>query len=389
MRVLIVGHDAERQGAPILLLRWLSGLAKARDLRAELEFLIGRSGPLCRDYGVLGPVRILDPLDQTTRLVGRVVNRVLGAGGRRLLWDSRIRLALRRRRYDLVWANTITGGVIARRILPPGVPRLLAVHETAEGIRRLLPPGVPLADLGDRFIAVSTAVRAVLTERHGIDSARVAVIPGVVPTEGGHREKGTARQRLLIEQGEFVVLGCGRGIPEKGFDLVVPFMTALCGRLRLRQARLLWLGKVAPKAARELERQLRAAGLQDRVELTGEVDDPADLFAAADVLWLPSRFESFSLAMIEAAVCAVPTVTWSGVGGPEEFVDSTTGRVVPTRDPAAMAAEVAELAEKPAIRDQLGRASRERVLEHYTMHSQRKWLVAELERVGGARRPGT
>jgi len=74
-------------------------------------------------------------------------------------------------------------------------------------------------------------------------------------------------------------------------------------------------------------------------------------------------------------------VTWSGVGAPEEFVDSTTGRVASSRDPETMAAEVAELAENPAIRDRLGRAGRQRVLERYTMGRQRERLIAELERM--------
>jgi len=383
VRILIVGHDAERQGAPILLLRWVSGLAQAPNLKADLEFLVGRPGPLCRDYGALGPVRVLDPLDQTPRIVGRFINRLLGAGGRRVLWDSRIRRALAGRRYDLVWANTITGGDIARRVVPPGVPRVLAVHETAEGIRRLLPSGIPLSDLGDRFIAVSESVRTLLTGGHGIDPTRVALIPGVVPGDGSRPERRAARRQLRITDGEKIVLACGRGTPEKGFDLVAPFLKALCARPALRQARLLWLGKVERDVAQGLERELRAVGLQARVELAGEVEDPAAFYAAADVLWLPSRFESFSLAMIEAAVYGVPTVTWSGVGGPEEFVDSTTGRVASTRDPETMAAEVAELAENPAIRDRLGRAGRQRVLERYTMNHQRGRLIAELEKLSG------
>jgi glycosyltransferase involved in cell wall biosynthesis len=94
--------------------------------------------------------------------------------------------------------------------------------------------------------------------------------------------------------------------------------------------------------------------------------DVAACLAAADVVALPSLHEGLGVAALEAMAAARPVVA-SRVGGlAEVVVDGETGLVVPTSDPASLAAALARLAREPALRARLGEAGRARVLSRYT-----------------------
>jgi glycosyltransferase involved in cell wall biosynthesis len=110
---------------------------------------------------------------------------------------------------------------------------------------------------------------------------------------------------------------------------------------------------------RALERQAGRLG-PDRVRFQGFVahtEVPAWL-AAADVLVLPSIYEELGSVLLEAMAAGLPVVA-SAVGGiPDALGDA--GRLVPPRDPVALAAAVDELLDHPALAAQLGDAARRR-----------------------------
>jgi glycosyltransferase involved in cell wall biosynthesis len=108
-------------------------------------------------------------------------------------------------------------------------------------------------------------------------------------------------------------------------------------------------------------------GLDDRVHLLGPRSDVTRLNAALDIAGNSSAYgEAFSQAIGEAMACGVPCVV-TDVGDSARIVD-TTGRTVPPRDPAAMAAAWHELLQMDvAERQELGRAARQRVLDQYAL----------------------
>jgi glycosyltransferase involved in cell wall biosynthesis len=96
------------------------------------------------------------------------------------------------------------------------------------------------------------------------------------------------------------------------------------------------LGHVLPALA-------EASGLAGHVRFLGHRADVPDLLAASDVVVLPSRVEGLPLAVLEALAAGRPVVA-TRVGGVAEAVDDgVTGRLVPPRAPAELAAAVGEL----------------------------------------------
>lgn len=109
-----------------------------------------------------------------------------------------------------------------------------------------------------------------------------------------------------------------------------------------------------------LEREVETRGLRDAVMMLGRRDDVADLLCAFDVFVLSSSTEGLALILLEAMAAGLPVVATRVGGNPEVVVDGVTGRVVPPRDPGALAGAVASLFADPATARRMGQAGRER-----------------------------
>ena len=99
----------------------------------------------------------------------------------------------------------------------------------------------------------------------------------------------------------------------------------------------------SPQRSREryfvasLHAQARLLGVADRISFLGERRDVPRLMAAADVHCQPNHVgEPFGNVFIEALCAGTPSVT-SALGGALEIIDDTCGRLVPPRDPEALA----------------------------------------------------
>jgi glycosyltransferase involved in cell wall biosynthesis len=87
---------------------------------------------------------------------------------------------------------------------------------------------------------------------------------------------------------------------------------------------------------------------------------------ALDVFVLPSDWEAFPIAVLEAQACGVPQVA-ADVGGTREALVPDTGTLVPPRDADALASAVVALLREPGRRAAMGEASRRRHAERFTV----------------------
>ncbi len=154
-----------------------------------------------------------------------------------------------------------------------------------------------------------------------------------------------------------LLLFVGRLRYYKGLDYLIRALPEI-------PARLLVVG-VGPMEA-EWKALAEASGVADRIVWGGEAPDadlPA-LYHLADLFVLPASHssEAFGLVQVEAMAAGVPVVcTELGTGTSYVNQDGVTGRVVPPRDPAALAAAISELLADPAKRAAMSVAARARV----------------------------
>lgn len=133
---------------------------------------------------------------------------------------------------------------------------------------------------------------------------------------------------------------------------------------------------------RELEAEIARLGLQDQTTLLGAVDAATirDELLGCHVFVLASWKEPIGVAYMEAMSCEVPTIGTDAGGVGELIRDGVDGKLVPPRDPRALAAAIRELAADPEQAAALGRQSRNRVVEKFAARRSAEVLLEEISR---------
>jgi glycosyltransferase involved in cell wall biosynthesis len=190
-------------------------------------------------------------------------------------------------------------------------------------------------------LSVSAAAAREVERVAGLPSGSVRVVRnGLPPTTTAPAAVPDGLTRPLV-------VAAGRLDVVKGFDVLLSALPDVPG------ASLWLLGEGEERAP--LERLVQQLGLADRVRLAGWHDDPRSAFAAADVVVVPSRWESSPLVAAEALQAGAALVV-SDVGGLPEVVGDAAV-LVPPEDAPALAAALRGLLADPAERSALqGRA---------------------------------
>jgi UDP-glucose:(heptosyl)LPS alpha-1,3-glucosyltransferase len=168
-----------------------------------------------------------------------------------------------------------------------------------------------------KVIAVSHQVKADIEKHYGVDPQKVVVIPHGVDGEAFHpRNRSTSRTRVRRQLGlsdtDFVALFVGGDYRLKG---LVPLLRAA---KRVPKARILAAGVHQSSA---IEQTIHLNDLVGRVALLGSTTDMPSLYAAADCFVLPTRYDTFSLATLEAMASGLPVIV-SRAAGVSELLTS-------------------------------------------------------------------
>ena len=181
-----------------------------------------------------------------------------------------------------------------------------AVHRFWE--RRLHP-------WSDRIVAHSRSIERFLAEDLRVPAAKITVIPNGVDVArfevATAEERRSARRSHGLGDDDFVALMPARIAEQKNQDLVLDALGALKTRSALPPGfRLLLAGGVSSRAlSRQVDRLISRYDLGAQVRRLGAVKDMPRLFAASDVVFLPSRTEASPIAALEALSAGVPVLT--------------------------------------------------------------------------------
>lgn len=218
-----------------------------------------------------------------------------------------------------------------------------------------------------KIICCSDAARRVHVAM-GYDESKMQVIPnGFDPV--AFRPDPEARIALRAELGlptDATLIGVvARFDPQKDHRTFVAAATRL--HARLPNVHFVLCGSGADRANAELMAWIDAAGLSGMCHLLGERSDVSRLTAALDLATLSSAFgEGFPNVLGEAMACEVPCVATDV--GDSAHVISDTGRVVPARDPDALADAWGELLTAGASAlHTLGQRARRRIVDHFSI----------------------
>ncbi len=213
------------------------------------------------------------------------------------------------------------------------------------------------------FVANSRAVAEQVAKCERVSPDRIKVIPNGLPlARFDQPADGALRQRLGIPS-DIPVVGMVANLNpwKRQVDLVAAQSILIAKGLRTH---LVLVGS-GPERSAVLDEAARR-GLQDRVTIIEDVDEPVPLVKSFDVCVLCSDSEGLSNAVLEYMFCARPIVG-SAVGGNLELIeDGISGLLAPPRSPEALAQAIARILSDAPFGRSCGLAARRAAERSYT-----------------------
>lgn len=346
-QILWMGEGLERRGGrPIFALRPQAQLAKrARASGIEVVHV----DPTIPEFGPWTIMRL-----------------------RRLIARERVDILHPQGGHDLALAAMASLGTRARVVF---------ARRTTFSIRDNLGTRLKYAR-ADRIISVSRAgVEALLGA--GVDAERIEVIPSGIPLG---REVAPASPETLaqfgVAPGAPLVVMVGAITSQK--DPLTFVRAVAVARRAVPGIRALLVGEGIQRD--EVEREIRALGLEDALRLTGFRSDSESFIAAGDVSCLSSATEGTPGVLLDALALGRP-IAATAVGGVGEIVeDGVSGLLTPVGDADALGASIARILLDPALAERLSEAARIRARD-FSIDRTVERTIAAYERTlhGGAR----
>ena len=282
-------------------------------------------------------------------------------------------------KYDLVHAHYWMSGM-AGKILKEtwNVPMLQMFHtlglmkqkigrtaEEREGAYRINGEQLVIQS-ADRIIAATGAEVTQLEGLYGVNEKKITVIPPGVDIHHFYPiPSDEAKEAVGISPDERMALFVGRIEPLKGVDTLIRAMAIVKEKCRnfICPHNLVIIGgesdvdeeRISGEMIR-LQALCRDLGLDEIVLFLGKRAQQTlpYYYSAAEVVVMPSFYESFGMVALEAMACGTPVVA-SRVGGLAHLVkEGETGFFVPAQDPDALAEKLRLIFNNTELRDRVG-----------------------------------
>jgi D-inositol-3-phosphate glycosyltransferase len=228
-----------------------------------------------------------------------------------------------------------------------------------------------IMDFADRLIAATPMERAQMAWLYGANPAKISVVPcGVDLSLFAPKDKTEAKAFIGVPPQQRLVLFVGRIEPLKGIDTLIRAVDIVLQRHTdwKKSLALLIIGgspddspETRSKEMNRLQELREELGLTDWIAFLGAKaqDTLPYYYSAADVLVVPSHYESFGMVALEAMACGTPVIA-SKVGGLSLSVqDGVTGYLVPDRDPMSLAGRIEWILSNPQLAAVIGQQASE------------------------------
>ncbi|MEI8139236.1 MAG: glycosyltransferase family 4 protein [bacterium] len=271
---------------------------------------------------------------------------------------------MRHTRFDVVHTHSSKAGFLGRLAARlTGVPRIIHTPHTFPFQMKSSRPVRFVyfhlerfaAHFTDRIICVCPSQR--VTAQQLTNPAHVVVIEnGIDASPPPNVEERDRRQRELgIGTGCLVAGMVGRFTLQKGHVHFVAAAQQVAARLP--DVRFILVG--AGELKERIERNIAAAGLQERFILLGAREDVPDLVPLFDVVVLPSLWEGLPYTLLEAMAAGKPVIASSVAGMADVIKNGDNGFLVFSEDSTALADAMLKLLENGKLRSTMGNRARE------------------------------
>jgi glycosyltransferase involved in cell wall biosynthesis len=341
LKILLVGHDACRNGAQLLLLH-LAACYK-RKFGIETTILLLNDGPLVDKYRQVADVYIVD-------------KERCGA--------ANILSELRLRGYEHAITNTTVSGSVVGLLKELGWRVISLVHELPRIISEfdLCSEAKAIANLSDVMVFASAHVETGFRQVTGeAREVKTVIRPqglytrweeDLAVTEGFRRSLGVSDETKIV-------LGVGYADFRKGFDIflaVANFVTR-----KRPDVHFVWVGETNRDVGHWLLPDV-STGSQARIHVTGFIENLVPIYQASSLFFLSSREDPFPTVILDAFRAGLPVIALANSGGFADIVEGY-GKLVERNDIVGIAAAIEEFLDQEKRHAELAAAARREFID--------------------------
>ncbi len=223
-----------------------------------------------------------------------------------------------------------------------GIPFVTTFHAAYNGHSRVKHRYNGIMGRGDRVIAISDFVGDYARTIHGVEPARLRVIPRGIDLTRFNPDLVTASRIIelagtwRLEDGAPLIMLPGRITRWKGHFVLLDAIAAL-GR---RDLQVVFVGSDTQKKhlLSEIKQKVESLGLEGMIKIVGDCRDMPAAYMLADVVVSASvEPEGFGRVAVEAQAMGRPVIATHHGGAAETVKDGVTGLLIPPNDPESLA----------------------------------------------------
>jgi len=310
--ILLVGHDAHKHGAQMLLLS-LATLFR-QQFGMNVTVLLKEGGTLIKAYREVAHTVVLDDI---------------GADG--------IQRLLSERGLDIAICNTCVTGDLVPVLKDAGCSVVSLIHEMPMLIEEYsLQQNVQLIDENaDHVIFPSDIVRKGFTSfaRQQAGEHHIKPQGTYLSIEYDEVARNRIRKTLGISDDEKMIVNVGYADLRKGFDIFL--QTAELWMKERTDVHFVWAGAISADMQRWVQSDIKHSEFASRIHLIGFTDEMSAYYSACDALFLTSREDPYPTVVLEAMNVGVPVVLFKGATGFDAVIEEH-GYVVERGQQAAL-----------------------------------------------------
>jgi glycosyltransferase involved in cell wall biosynthesis len=345
-KVLFIGHDASRTGAPTASLHLLRTLKKT--YKINLCIVLKNGGVLENEYKNISNTYVWNSEDR---------NKILDL--------------VKQEDFDLIFVNSCASCEVLIELKKYTKAKvIMRIPELEPTIRNTSCCGLETfrecKKLVDEYITPSEVTRQNLIENHNISNSKISTIYGCVPTIDYQKISLSTniRQSLGLSEDDFIVVGCGTSDSRKGYDLFIQ-LAHFTNAISESAIYFIWVGSLMENSEK-ISYDINHLGLKKLVFFVGEKANVLDYMQSSDLFALTSREDPFPLVCLEASSFGKPVICFEKSGGMPELVskiDSTL--VIPHLDIEAFGKKIIQLKDNVSHRLELGNKFKEHVIVNH------------------------
>jgi glycosyltransferase involved in cell wall biosynthesis len=285
-------------------------------------------------------------------------------------WISLIKY-LKKENLDIIFCNLFKANTILRvAAIFAGTKKVFIAEQNIYPGKQLSKFIVDkiLSIVTTKIIAISYAVKEFLIKEGHISPHKIVILyHGIDFKQFDELEnkRDILRSKFSFSKNEVIILSAGRISKQKGYDVLLDTAYQLKKELDLK-FRFLIAGNKKTDLGKELERKAEKMGVSDIVSFLDVRRDIPELLIASDIFFLPSRWEGFCIALVEAMAAGLPFVAGEVgfISAEDRKVNGTKnmihGLIIENYGSDEFAKNLSALISDESLRKKMGDAAREK-----------------------------